>query len=59
MVFAISGCVFASMKSITKYENPSSNPIQRACSGFLIATCSLKVVPKAAYDPENWSKSPL
>ncbi len=31
--------LLASMKSLTNYEIPSSNLLQRACSGFLIAAC--------------------
>jgi hypothetical protein len=43
------------------YEIPSSNSLQRACSGFLIADCAfknfprnlpviLKIVPKVGYE---------
>ncbi len=35
------------MKSLTNCENPSSSPLQGACSGL----------PKAACDPENYSES--
>ncbi len=34
--------LLASMKSLTNCEILSSNPLQRACSGFLIAACVLK-----------------
>ncbi len=44
--------VLASMKSLTNCENPSSKPLQGNKSGFLLAAC-IKVVPKAAHDPEN------
>jgi hypothetical protein len=33
---------FASIKSLTNCEIPSGNPLQRACSGFLIAACAFK-----------------
>jgi hypothetical protein len=37
--------LLASIKLLTYYENPSSNPLQKACSGFLIAApVTLKVV---------------
>ncbi len=48
MVFTIFSCLLwrkskmlllAFMKSLTNCEIPSSNPIQGACSGFLIAAC--------------------
>ncbi len=53
----VSDCFYV----ITNCENPSRNPLQRACSGFLIAACvskscsksrwwSLKIVPKAGYE---------
>jgi hypothetical protein len=53
--------LLASMKSITNCKIPSSNPLQRVCSGFLIAACvskscsktrlgNLKIVPKAGYE---------
>jgi hypothetical protein len=53
--------LLASMKSLTNCEIPSSNPLQRACSGFLIADCALKscpqnlpvvlkIVPKVGYE---------
>jgi hypothetical protein len=48
--------LLASMKSHTICENPARNPHQGTCSGFLIAACDSKVVPKAACDPENCSK---
>ncbi len=51
--------LLASMKSLTNCEIPSSNPLQRACSGFLIAACVFKVVPKPACDYENCSISRL
>ncbi len=47
------------MKVFINFENHYSNPIHRACSGFLKVVCVLKVVPKVACDPENWSKSRL
>ena len=34
--------LFASMKSLTNFEMPSNNPLQRACSSFLIAACVSK-----------------
>jgi hypothetical protein len=34
--------LLASMKSLTNCEVLSSNPLQRACSGFLIAACAFK-----------------
>jgi hypothetical protein len=45
----------ASMKSLTNCEIPSSNPLQRAFSGFLIVACAFKV----ACDSENCSESRL
>jgi hypothetical protein len=52
--------LLASMRSLTNCEIPSSNPLQRACSGFLTAACAfkscsetpviLKIVPKAGYE---------
>jgi hypothetical protein len=51
--------LLASMKSFTSCEIPSSNPLQRAYSGFLIAACAfksqnppviLKIVLKASYE---------
>ncbi len=70
MVFTILSCLFVKeiqVKSLTNCEIPSSNPLQRACSGFLIAVCAskscfrnpsviLKIVPKARYECslENW-----
>ncbi len=52
MVFTIFGCLFmkkskikflyASMKSLTICEKPSSNPFHWACSSFLGATCDSK-----------------
>ncbi len=41
--------LYASMKSLTNCENPSSNLLQRACSGF----------PEAACDSKNCSESRL
>jgi hypothetical protein len=51
--------LIACMKSLTNCEIPSSNPLQIACSGFLIAACAFKVVPKPACDSENCSESRL
>jgi hypothetical protein len=31
--------LLASLKLLTNSKNPSSNPLQEACSGFLIAAC--------------------
>jgi hypothetical protein len=41
------------MKSLNNSANPSSNPAQKACSGFQVAEITLKVDPKAACDSEN------
>jgi hypothetical protein len=41
------------MKSLTNCEIPSSDPLQNACSDFLIADCVYKVLTKPACDPEN------
>jgi hypothetical protein len=44
------------MTSLTNCEIHNSNPLQRACSGFLITDCAcnppviLKIVPKAGYE---------
>jgi hypothetical protein len=38
--------LLASMKSLTNCEIPSSNPLQRTCSGFLIADCSYESCPR-------------
>jgi hypothetical protein len=46
------------MKSLTNCKIPTGNPLQGACSGFLIAAClskscsvtRLKIVPKAGYE---------
>jgi hypothetical protein len=38
--------LLASLESLTNCEIPSSNPLQKACSGLLIAACSFKLVPK-------------
>jgi hypothetical protein len=51
--------LLASMKSLTNYENPSSNPLQGAFSGFQIAACDSNVFPKAACDPENCTENRL
>jgi hypothetical protein len=40
----------SSMKSLTNSGNPSSSPLKKACSGFQLATCWSKVVPKAGHD---------
>jgi hypothetical protein len=45
-----------SMKSLTDCEIPSSNPLQIACSGFLIAACAFKDVPKPVCDSQNCPK---
>ncbi len=53
--------LLASMKSLTYCASPSSNPLQRACSGFLKPPVALKffrnpppvilkIVPKAGYE---------
>jgi hypothetical protein len=34
--------LFATMESLTNCDNPSSNSLQRACSGFPIAACDSK-----------------
>jgi hypothetical protein len=34
--------LLAFMKSLTNCEIPSINPLQRACSDFLIITCAFK-----------------
>jgi hypothetical protein len=36
--------LLASLKSLTNSKNPSSNPLQEACSGFQVAGCDLKTV---------------
>jgi hypothetical protein len=41
--------LLASLKSLTNCENPSSNPILEACSGFPLAICYCKS-SKAACD---------
>jgi hypothetical protein len=38
------------MKSLTNSENPSSNPLQKACSGFPIAAYDPEIVPKAGHE---------
>jgi hypothetical protein len=43
--------LLASMKSLTNCDIPSSNPLQRYCSGFLIAAC----VPKGCSVNCLWS----
>ncbi len=30
------------LNSLTNYENPSSTPLQEACSGFQVAACDSK-----------------
>ncbi len=35
--------LLGSSKSLTNCEIPSNNPLQRACSGFLIASCAFKI----------------
>jgi hypothetical protein len=52
--------LLAFMKSLANCENPSSNRLQGACSGFLIAACGSQtvVVPKAACDHNNCFKKP-
>jgi hypothetical protein len=43
--------LLTSMKSLPNCENPYSNPLQGACSGFLIATFDTKsCFPSAAFD---------
>jgi hypothetical protein len=52
MVFTIFCCIFveeiitkvveALLKSLANYENPSSNALQEACSGFQTAACDSK-----------------
>jgi hypothetical protein len=34
--------LLASLKPVTNTENPSSNPLQEACSGFQVAACDAK-----------------
>jgi hypothetical protein len=50
--------LFASMKSLTKSEDPSSIHIHEACPGFR-KPVTLKVVPKAACDSEKCFGSQL
>jgi hypothetical protein len=46
------------MKSLTNFENPSSNPLQNVCSGgFPIAACDYKSCSRAGCDPKNCSES--
>ncbi len=48
-VLKIKSVLFVSMKSLNNSENPSSNPLQEACSSFQVATSdSLKSVFKKA-----------
>ncbi len=58
MDLTIFGCFFTKKiklwTHLTNCENPFSKPLQGACSGFPV---TLKVVLKAAFDPENCSKS--
>jgi hypothetical protein len=50
----------ASIKSLTNCEKVPVTPLQWACSGFQYPSVTLiKVVPKAACDPENCSESLL
>ncbi len=41
------------MKSLTYWENPSSNSLHKACTGFPVVPVALKAVLKAACDSEN------
>jgi hypothetical protein len=50
--------LLASTKSLTNCEISSCNLLQRACSGFPIAACPLKVVLKPACDSENLFRKP-
>jgi hypothetical protein len=34
--------LLASLKSVATFENPSSNSLQEACSGFQVAACDSK-----------------
>ncbi len=68
MVFTFFSCLFMKdiQNEVSACEIPSSYPLQRACSGFLIADCAfkscprnlpviLKIVPKAGmYTRKNW-----
>jgi hypothetical protein len=52
--------LLAPLKPLTNTENPSSNPLQEACSGFQVAACdSKKIVLKAVCDSENCAESRL
>jgi hypothetical protein len=67
MVFTIFGCLFvkkiqnkisvASIKSFTNFKNPSSNPFQGVCSGFLVAAMTLKLILIAACDLKIFPKA--
>jgi hypothetical protein len=69
MVFTVFCCLFVkniqnkvsaffySTKSLTNFENASSNRLPEACSGFLVLPVTQKVAPKAGCDPENCSES--
>ncbi len=50
--------IHASLKSLTNSENPSSNPLQEARSCFMVASVTLKVVPKAACDSKKMFLKP-
>ena len=65
MVFTIFGSLIwrkkkkfqlASIKSLTNSINPSTNPVQEACSGFQVPMM-LKGVPKAICYSKNYSQS--
>jgi hypothetical protein len=64
MVFTIFGCLIsacfnASMKLLTYSKNPSSNPLQGACSGFQVvqkAACD-PIVSKGGFDQRYWNYS--
>jgi hypothetical protein len=46
--------LLTAMKLLSKCKNPSSKPLQEACSSLPMATpVALNVVPKAACNPEN------
>jgi hypothetical protein len=49
------------MKSLTNCENPSNNPPQGVCSGFLIAafdSIQLFQLPRTACDPKKLFRKP-
>jgi hypothetical protein len=50
--------LLASLKSLTNSKNPSSYPLQEACSGAW-QPVTLKTVPNAAFNSENCSESRL